>query len=139
MTLPQAVIITTLMTVSVDGEQFGVPLDAVVETVRVAAEQIKPIRDGAAFVLRDRTIPFVRLRELLNLPDVDRPADEVKVLITAVDGQLVGVGVSGFAERADVLLRPMSGVLAGMPGLLGSALLGDGRVLLVLDLPELIA
>jgi two-component system chemotaxis sensor kinase CheA len=49
------------------------------------------------------------------------------------------VAVSGFAERIDVLLRPMSGLLAGMPGMLGTALLGDGRVLVVLDLPELLA
>jgi two-component system chemotaxis sensor kinase CheA len=35
------------------------------------------------------------------------------------------------------MVRPMTGLLSGMPGLLGTALMGDGRVLMVLDLPEL--
>ena len=40
--------------------------------------------------------------------------------------------------KIDVLLRPMTGLLATMPGILGTALLGDGRVLMILDLPELV-
>jgi two-component system chemotaxis sensor kinase CheA len=52
--------------------------------------------------------------------------------------QRVGVEVDGFGERLDVLLRPMTGLLSGMPGVVGTALLGNGRVLLVLDLPALI-
>ena len=137
--LPQAVVMTTVMTVAVGEEHFGVPIDAVEETVRVPTARIKQIRTGSAFVLRDRTIPFVRLCDLLKLPNAVHLGDDAKVLITSVGEQSVGVEVSGFAERIDVLLRPMSGLLAGMPGMLGTALLGDGRVLVVLDLPELLA
>jgi two-component system chemotaxis sensor kinase CheA len=42
------------------------------------------------------------------------------------------------AERFDVLLRPLQGLLSGLPGVLGTALLGDGNVLMVLNLPELV-
>jgi two-component system chemotaxis sensor kinase CheA len=137
--LPQAVVMTTVMTVAVGEEHFGVPMDAVQETVRVPTGRIRAIRSGSAFVLRDRTIPFVRLCDLLKLPNTAPQGNDAKVLVTSVGGQSVGVAVSGFAERIDVLLRPMSGLLAGMPGMLGTALLGDGRVLVVLDLPELLA
>jgi two-component system chemotaxis sensor kinase CheA len=143
-TIPQAVVITTVMTVAVGEQHFGVPLDAIVETVRIPVERIKPIRSGAAFVLRDRTIPFLKLSELLKLSEIERRGDgatkdDARILVTTVSDQLVGIEVSGFAQRLDVQLRPMTGLLAGMPGLLGSALLGDGRVLVVLDLPGLVA
>jgi two-component system chemotaxis sensor kinase CheA len=59
-------------------------------------------------------------------------------LIVKSGGDLVGIKVDGLSERLDVLLRPMTGLLSGLPGVQGTALLGDGRVLLVLDLPELI-
>jgi two-component system chemotaxis sensor kinase CheA len=55
-----------------------------------------------------------------------------------VAGDLVGLAVDGFAERMDVLMRPMTGLLAGMPGITGTTLLGDGSVLMILDIPELI-
>jgi chemotaxis protein histidine kinase CheA len=50
------------------------------------------------------------------------------VLIVSCGDQRVGVEVDAFAERVDVLLRPMTGLLSGLGGILGSALLGDGRV-----------
>lgn len=60
------------------------------------------------------------------------------MLVAAIGDQRIGIEVDDFAERIDVLLRPMTGLLAAMPGILGTALLGDGRVLMILDLPELI-
>jgi two-component system chemotaxis sensor kinase CheA len=48
------------------------------------------------------------------------------------------VAVDALAERIDVVIRPLEGLLIGVSGLLGTALLGDGSVLMVADLPELI-
>jgi two-component system chemotaxis sensor kinase CheA len=137
LTLPQALTINTVMTVNVGGEQFGVPIESVTETVRIASDRIVPIRDGEAFVLRDRTIPLLRLSDLLGLARIGRSGD-VKILIVTSAKQRIGIEVGGFAGRFDVLLRPMQGLLSGMPGMLGTALLGDGHVLMILDLPELI-
>jgi len=127
-----------VMVVAVGEDEFGVPIDSVVETARVPADRITPIRSGAAFVMRDRTIPLMQLSSLLGLADSQRVSSDIKVLIVAVGDQRIGIEVGDFAQRIDVLLRPMTGFLATMPGILGTALLGDGRVLMVLDLPELI-
>jgi len=135
--LPQTLVINTIMTVRVGDERFGVPIESVQETMRVAADRILPIREGEAFVVRNRTLPLLRLADLLNLPRLPRP-DDIRVLIATAGDERVGIEVDGFAERFDVVLRPMQGLLSGMPGVLGTALLGDGQVLMVLDLPELI-
>ena len=136
--LPQAVLITTVLTVRVGEERFGIPIDAIAETVRIHPERMVPIRSGRAFVLRDRTLPLLSLGSLLALPPAVHSQSDSKVLIVKTGGELVGIEVDGLSERLDVLLRPMTGLLSGLPGVQGTALLGDGRVLLVLDLPELI-
>jgi two-component system chemotaxis sensor kinase CheA len=46
--------------------------------------------------------------------------------------------VDRLGERMHVMLKPMDGLLAGTPGVAGATLLGDGRVLIVLDLQELL-
>lgn len=135
--LPQALVINTIMTVRVGDERFGVPIETVQETMRIAADRIVPIREGEAFVVRNRTVPLLRLADLLDLPRVPRP-DDIRVLIAATGDERIGIEVDGFAERFEVVLRPMQGLLSGMPGVLGTALLGDGQVLMVLDLQELI-
>ena len=137
MSLPRAIQISQVVTVEVGKERFGVPIENVSETCRIARDRILPIRSGEAFVLRNRTLPLLRLSELLRLQAPQRRDGDAKVLIVASGDQRVGVEVDGVGERLDVLLRPMSGLLASMRGVLGTALLGDGGVLLVLDLPEL--
>jgi two-component system chemotaxis sensor kinase CheA len=55
-----------------------------------------------------------------------------------VNGSTAGLIVDGFAHTTDVILKPFEGPLQGLTGFAGSALLGDGSVLLVLDLKELL-
>jgi two-component system chemotaxis sensor kinase CheA len=47
-----------------------------------------------------------------------------------------GLEVERLGERMDIMLRPMDGLLSGTPGIAGTSLLGDGRVLIILDLNE---
>ncbi|MFH5923010.1 chemotaxis protein CheA [Roseomonas xinghualingensis] len=135
--LPQGASVTTVLLVRMGTEVFGVPMEAIAETARIPAAGILPLRQGEAFVLRDRTVPLVRLPALLDRPAGPR-GDIAQVLVIGAGAERIGVEVDGFAGRTDVLLRPLAGLLSGMPGLLGTALLGDGQVLMVLDLPELI-
>jgi two-component system chemotaxis sensor kinase CheA len=135
--LPGGAAVTTLLLVRLGDEVYGVPVEAVAETARIPAGHILPLHGGEAFVLRDRTVPLLRLAALLGLPAGPRGAG-VPVLVIGTGEARVAVEVDGFAGRAEVLLRPPTGLLATMPGLLGAALLGDGRVHVVLDLPGLI-
>ena len=59
------------------------------------------------------------------------------VLAELGDGP-VAVAVDDVGERADVVLRPMTGVLRGLRGYAGTGVLGDGRLILVLDLRQLL-
>jgi two-component system chemotaxis sensor kinase CheA len=119
-------------------ETLGIPIDLIAETARIPRDAIRPVGSGAAFVLRDRTIPLLSLAAVLGGP-VPPAQGEAKVLVVSVAGQPVGLEVEQFGARLDVVVRPLHGLLAGLPGLRGSALLGDGRVLLVLNLPELLS
>jgi two-component system, chemotaxis family, sensor kinase CheA len=139
--VPQAMAVTTILVVELCDERFGVPIEVIAEMTRVKRAGVLPIRSGAAFVLRDRTVPLLRLADLLGRPPAE-PAAHANVLVVTPGGQgagghRVGIEVDRFGARMDVVLRPLGGLLAGMPGLRGASLLGDGRVLLVLDLPEL--
>ena len=62
---------------------------------------------------------------------------QANVLIVSVGGQLGGLRVDRQGERLGVMLKPPEGLLAGVPGIDGTTLLGDGRVLIVLDLNEI--
>ncbi|HUD27598.1 MAG TPA: chemotaxis protein CheA [Novosphingobium sp.] len=135
--LPVNALTTRLLVVEVAGERYGVALDQVVETVRVDRAALLPVGTGLACVLRDRTVPVLDLAELLDAQAVQ--GDHAKLVVTRSRGEPVALRVDAFAERIDTVLRPPGGLLASARGVIGSALMGDGGVLLVLDLPELAA
>ena len=136
--LPVSFAMTQLLVVMVNGERYGVPMPTVVETVRVAPDAITPIRAGRAFVLRSRTVPLLSLSTLLELPDAAPTGHELTVLVLDIRGERVGIIIDAIAERLETVTRPLGGVLRGIRGIAGTTVLGDGRILLVLDVAELI-
>jgi two-component system chemotaxis sensor kinase CheA len=135
--LPATAALTSVLVIETAGERFAVPFDAIAETARIRRDAVRPVGLGRAFVLRDRTLPLLDLAALLGLPPAAPPGD-VKILVIDGGRGRVGIEVDSFSERLDVILRPMTGLLANIPGISGTSLFGDGSVLLILDLPEVI-
>ncbi len=135
--LPLAVFVTTIMLVRAGEQWFGVPVEAVRETVRIPRNHILPIKAGEAFSLRNRTLPLMQMSSLLGLPASTRP-DIARVLVVDSPASPVGLEVEDFGERMEVHLRPATGLLTGFTDLLGTALLGDGKVLMVLHIANVL-
>jgi two-component system chemotaxis sensor kinase CheA len=136
-TLPFSVMMTQVMTVEAGGQMFGIPLDAVVETIRVGTDTIAGVGAAHAIVLRNKTVPLLELAAALGVAHERRQEAEATIVVTRIDGHVGALRVDRIEERMEVMLKPLEGLLAGMPGVAGSTLLGDGTVLLVLDLWEL--
>ena len=134
MTLPLSLTLTKVMVVVSDGEAWGVPMDGVLETLRVPASDITQIRAGRAFNWRNRTVPLLSLASLVGGETAPGIGDS-RVLVVRSGGQIIGLTVDAIQDRADVAVRPLDGLLAGLPGVSGATLLGDGQVLMILD-PE---
>ncbi|MDO9711690.1 chemotaxis protein CheA [Paracraurococcus lichenis] len=140
-TVPLSMAVARIMTIECAGHLFGIPMGAVVESVRLPASAVHHIRDREAFVLRDRIVPLLRLARLLDLPGeaaASQAIEDAPVLVLRVGQATVGLVIDAFRERMEAIVRPLEGVLAGLRGFAGTTLLGDGRVLLILDVAELI-
>jgi two-component system chemotaxis sensor kinase CheA len=88
-------------------------------------------------VLRNRTLPYLSLAELLGKASA-AAAPDTRLLVTRASGEPVALGVDGFGAQLDVMLRPPAGLLASAPGIAGTTLMGDGSVLVALDIDELV-
>ncbi|MCW2284100.1 two-component system chemotaxis sensor kinase CheA [Rhodoblastus acidophilus] len=136
--LPLSMVVTRIMIIEAASGLYGVPMELIVETVRVERAHIHRIQNAEAFILRDRLIPLVRLADRLREPARPLKHDAEAVLVCRVNGQTVGVVIDDFRVGMDVIVKPFEGIVAGARGFSGTTLLGDGRVLLILDLKELI-
>lgn len=140
LSLPLSMAVTNVMTIEAAGQIFGVPMDAVIETVRVPRSAVRSIKQGMVTVLRGKVLALRSLNQLLSLatPALTNDRDEFAVLVVRVGEDMFGLLVDDFQETADIILKPMVGVLANLHAYSGSALMGDGSVLMVLNIKEMI-
>ncbi|MER7006102.1 chemotaxis protein CheA [Dactylosporangium sp. NPDC000555] len=137
--LPLSMAVTQVMVVSVAGQRFGVPVDLVVETVRVPRAGLAQVQHQDVVVLRDEVVPVVDLAGTLGMPWQPDPAADHAVLVVNVSDSKAGLLVEHFHREVDVILKPMEGLLRDAGQFVGTALLGDGLVLLVLNLKEVLS
>jgi two-component system chemotaxis sensor kinase CheA len=136
--LPFSVMMTRVMTVEAGGQWFGIPLDAVIETIRVGRDEIRSVGQAHAFVLRNRTVPLIGLAATLGWAKAESDSDAT-VVVASSGGVSGGLEVDRLGARMDVMLKPAEGLLSGIPAIAGTTMLGDGGVLLVLDVKEVFA
>lgn len=140
LSLPLSMAVTNVMIIVSAGQRFGVSMDAVAETVRVAQADIQRIKHQMTTVLRGRVVPLVALNDLLALDEAQIPNEdgEMAVVVVRIENDLLGIIVDDCRETVDIILKPLAGFLGNLRGYAGSALLGDGSVLLVLNPRELL-
>jgi two-component system chemotaxis sensor kinase CheA len=137
--LPFSLMVTKVITIEASGQTFGLPLDSVVETVRVPRETRRPLGSIEAFVWRNGAVPLVDLADILGLERRSAANPFAFVVVLSVSGQFAAIEVDRLGEEIEVILKPVDGLLTGAVGIAGATVLGDGQVLLVLDVRELLA
>jgi two-component system chemotaxis sensor kinase CheA len=140
MSLPLSIAVSHVMVIRCAGQSYGIPMDAVVETVRLSLDSMQRIKQHWAALMRGRIVPLMELAALLGLPAAATlgEAPEVAVLLVRTRQGVTGLVVDGFDSSMDVILKPMDRLLADIAGYAGTALLGDGSVLMILNPDELI-
>jgi two-component system chemotaxis sensor kinase CheA len=75
----------------------------------------------------------------MKLPQLKRDEAAARLLVVMeAAGRIAAFEIDAIRDRLDVVLKPMQGLLAGARGYAGTTLLGNGQVLLVLDVKELL-
>lgn len=138
LSMPLSVAMTQVLVVEAGGQPFGIPVDQVMETVRLPEDRVRAIKNHRAALLRDVVVPLRPLADLLNLDAPPRPNGdgEWTVLVAKTAAGPLGLLIDRFRGTTDIIQKPLRGVLGQLGAFSGSALLGDGSVLLVLDVAE---
>jgi two-component system chemotaxis sensor kinase CheA len=136
--LPFSVMMMRVISVESGGQKFGIPLDAVVETLHVPRDQIHAVGLAQAFILRNRTVPLIDLSQTLGLSLSPAKSVATVIVVALGDGQLAGLEIDRLGERINVMLKPREGLLSDLPALSGTTMSGDGSVLIILDVREML-
>lgn len=131
--IPLTLAIFEALLVEEKGSLFAISRQRVKELREVREEEIKDLEKGEMIPHRGKVIPVVRLSEALGGPWNEQK--EKFALIIPYDSGEVALLVQKLAGIREIVARPIS---ITIPGIYGATELGDGRLILILDLKDLI-
>jgi two-component system chemotaxis sensor kinase CheA len=121
--------------VRVGEEVFVIPLDSVVECMELTANSVAVAEGRAVLNLRHQALPALRLREVFGVTTL-APRRESVVVVRSERGQS-GLVVDALLGESHVVVKPLGKLFHGLSQFTGSAILGSGKVALILDIAGL--
>ncbi|MDS0293081.1 chemotaxis protein CheA [Halogeometricum luteum] len=131
--LPVSVAIIKVLFVRVGDREFGVPIKYIDEISR--RQKVQTINGAEVVVHEDSLFPLIRLRDALDI-DVAEGDGGMIVRIRPSDRQ-VALHCDHVTRQEEVVVTPLQGPLGGTQGLSGTAVIGDGNVIPILDVSTL--
>jgi two-component system chemotaxis sensor kinase CheA len=135
--LPLTMAIIDGFGVGAGGETFVLPLDAVTECLELPAEQRASAAASGLLNVRGEALPYVRLCEVMGLPR-ERGAARENVVVVRHENERAGIAVDRLYGESQTVIKPLGWLLRDLPGISGAAILGTGRVALILDVPTIL-
>ena len=119
-------------------EIFAVPLSAVLEIIRITPEEIYTIQGREVIRVRDIILPLARMSEIIgNSKSIKKPLVSYVVVVGWAEKR-VGLLVDSLQGQKEVVIKALGNYLGDVPGIAGSTILGDGSVILVIDIGQFI-
>ncbi len=130
--LPVTLAIVRALIAAVGSERYALPLTYVAETAEFGAIAMTTMEGREAMVLRDRVVPLVHLRSLLNVGG-DAPPPRRPVIVLEMGERRTGVVVDGMLGQQEIVVKGFEAPQGTLPVFSGATIMGDGVPALILD------
>lgn len=131
--LPLSAAIQDVLLVDVDARLHAIPVRHLLELTRVSPDQIQIVHGQTVILLHGTLLPVYRLTALLDGSDAALPAGELPIVVLGDGRRRLGLQVDRVVRRQELFVRDIHPRVAAIPGIGGAALLGDGKVVLIVD------
>jgi len=134
--LPLTLAIIQGLLVQSDGETFGVPLNSVLEVVRVRKEEIYTINGYEVIRLRDTVLPLGRLGQIFSANQQAKKTEWQYIVVVGLAEERLGIMVDSLLGQREVVIKSLGDYLGTIQGIAGSTILGDGKVIMIIDVGQ---
>ncbi len=136
--LPLTLAIIQGLIVEAAGEFFALPLGSVMEVVRVQRDEIETVNGLEVMRMRDMVLPLGRITDLMHLECKEDATPWKYIVVVGWSEQRLGIIVDSLHGQREIVIKSLGDYLGNVPAIAGSTILGDGRIILIIDIGEFI-
>ena len=125
----------------VGGRLFAVPLSSVVEITRIHDHEIHRVDQREVLRLREQLLTLVRLSRLDHIHAVDSESKKKKnfVIVIGAAEKRFGLVVDSLVGEEELVIKALPGEIISSDLVSGASILGDGTVVLILNVPAVLS
>ncbi|POZ88245.1 chemotaxis protein CheA [Petrotoga sibirica] len=135
--LPLTLAIIEALLITVNDHVYAIPIANIDTTQRMSDGELKVVQGQEVFLLRGEVMPVVRLRKLFGYEKKKGSSNEY-IIIVKLGNKKYGVVVDKLLGQDDIVIKSLGSLLSDVKEFSGGAILGDGRIALILDVASLI-
>ena len=140
--VPLTLALVEAMLVGAGSDIYAIPVEAIRETVKITTSELNSLMKKKAITHRGKVIGLEFLSHLLNISQNGHKMDhdeQMPVLIVQAANDCLGIAVDRLYRKEEIVIKPLADYLAGLPGIAGASILGDGKTILILEPNELVS
>ncbi|MBF0566969.1 MAG: chemotaxis protein CheA [Nitrospirae bacterium] len=134
--LPLTLSIIDGFMVGVDKAKYIIPLDLVIKCFSVSIEEYHVISNRRYFAFQEKVIPFVCLRDIFGISGLEDYCENIVIVQYA--GQQLAMAVDRLYGEIQAVIKSLGNVYRDLKGVSGATIIGDGTVVLILDVPGIL-
>jgi two-component system chemotaxis sensor kinase CheA len=139
LSLPLTLAIIPALLVSIGKTICAIPLSSIVEANNLELKDIRTIHGKRVALFRGGVLPLIQLDEVFGWETEEINDDNtIYVVVVKFSGTQVGVIVDALLEQQELVVKSLDQFIGGSNGITGASILGDGKVVLILDIAALI-
>lgn len=135
MNLPLNLAIIPALMADACGEVYAIPMSEVDESIKVDEEEIHRINNREVVRFRERVIPVVRLSEFFGVGN-ERKKKAYIIILGSAERSLA-LAVDRIRGKQEIVIKPLDDTLGRTDGIAGASILGNGRIVLIVDVTAL--
>ncbi|MDX1699850.1 MAG: chemotaxis protein CheA [Melioribacteraceae bacterium] len=137
--LPLTLAIIQGLLVKIIGETIILPLSSVVEVVKMDKSEIHLVNGTECIKLRDRVLPLINIENLLYHSDtLEKKTEKQFVVVIGLAEKRYGIKVDDLVGQKEIVIKSLGKYLGNIEGIAGSTIMGDGKVVMIADIAEII-
>jgi two-component system, chemotaxis family, sensor kinase CheA len=135
--LPASLLVSKAIRVSVSGQEVVLPIDTIRNMVKIPKSVVRTVQGQQIAPVRGTVFPMLWLAHALSFDQQEERRAELAIAIIETAAGPYGLVVDHFLGEVEIVVKPLSGVLAKMPEYIGAAIMGNGKTVLVVNTEKL--
>ncbi|HON55944.1 MAG TPA: response regulator, partial [bacterium] len=137
LSLPLTLAIVRILLFKLKNDELAIPVYNVRETVQIPVKDVYIANHKPMINLRGEVIPLIYLTDVFNVPEDYNNYELLSIIIAEVMDKRYGLVVTKFIENREVVIKNIGTLIKKAPFISGAAILGDGEIVKILDIVEI--